>query len=64
MDDSITDLDFDLDKILKHIAQERRTHIMVLPAEAFRRYDETPDEEFYKIPRLVTQINASNYKTS
>src|SRR5919199_934566 len=28
-----------------------------LPAEAFRRYDETPDEEFYKIPRLVTHID-------
>jgi SAM-dependent methyltransferase len=28
-----------------------------LPAEAFRRYDETPDEEFYKVPRLVTHID-------
>lgn len=28
-----------------------------LPAEAFRRYDETPDEEFYSIPRLVTHID-------
>ncbi len=27
------------------------------PAEAFRRYDETPDEEFYKTPRLVTHID-------
>lgn len=26
-------------------------------AEAFRRYDETPDEEFYKTPRLVTHID-------
>ena len=25
--------------------------------EAFRRYDETPDEEFYKTPRLVTHID-------
>ncbi len=35
-----------------------------LPEEAFRRYDETPDEEFYQTPRLVTHINAQNYKTS
>jgi hypothetical protein len=34
------------------------------PAEAFRRYDETPDEELYKTPRLVTHINAPNYKTA
>src|ERR687895_2275097 len=28
-----------------------------LPEEAFRRYDEAPDEEFYKTPRLVTHID-------
>ena len=28
-----------------------------LPAEAFRRYDETPDEEFYKTSRFVTHID-------
>ncbi len=28
-----------------------------LPEEAFRRYDGTPDEEFYKTPRLVTHID-------
>ena len=28
-----------------------------LPAGAFRRYDETPDEEFYSVPRLVTHID-------
>ena len=28
-----------------------------LPAEAFRRYDETPDEEFYETPRFVTHID-------
>jgi SAM-dependent methyltransferase len=28
-----------------------------LPGEAFRRYDETPDEEFYRTPRLVTHID-------
>ena len=28
-----------------------------LPEEAFRRIDETPDEEFYKTPRLVTHID-------
>jgi SAM-dependent methyltransferase len=28
-----------------------------LPEEAFGRYDETPDEEFYKTPRFVTHID-------
>jgi SAM-dependent methyltransferase len=28
-----------------------------LPWEAFRRTDETPDEEFYRTPRLVTHID-------
>ncbi len=28
-----------------------------MPSEAFRRYDETPDEEFYSTPRLVTHID-------
>ena len=28
-----------------------------LPAEAFRRYDETPDEEFYETPRFVTHVD-------
>jgi hypothetical protein len=28
-----------------------------LHQEAFRRYDETPDEEFYSVPRLVTHID-------
>ena len=28
-----------------------------MPEEAFRRYDETPDEEFYSAPRLVTHID-------
>ncbi len=28
-----------------------------IPEEAFRRYDETPDEEFYRTPRLVTHID-------
>ena len=27
-----------------------------LPGEAFRRYDEVPDEEFYRRPRFVTHI--------
>lgn len=35
-----------------------------IPEEAFRRQDESPDEEFYRIPQLVTHINAPNYKTS
>ena len=29
----------------------------VLPPEAFRRMDETPDEVFYRTPRLVTHID-------
>ena len=28
-----------------------------LPDAAFRRYDETPDSDFYQIPRLVTHID-------
>lgn len=28
-----------------------------LPEEAFRRADETPDEEFYRVPRFVTHID-------
>ena len=28
-----------------------------IPEEAFRRADETPDEEFYRTPRLVTHID-------
>ena len=29
-----------------------------LPPEAFRRADESPDAQFYRVPRLVTHINA------
>jgi SAM-dependent methyltransferase len=28
-----------------------------LPPQAFRRYDESPDEEFYRLPRYVTHID-------
>jgi SAM-dependent methyltransferase len=28
-----------------------------LPRDAFERYDETPDEEFYRTPRFVTHID-------
>jgi SAM-dependent methyltransferase len=28
-----------------------------LPEEAFGRYDESPDEEFYRLPRFVTHID-------
>src|SRR5215210_730394 len=34
---------------------ERSLH--PLPEEAFGRYDETPDEEFYLLPRIVTHID-------
>jgi hypothetical protein len=30
-----------------------------IPEEAFRRVDEAPDEEFYRMPRFVTHIDAS-----
>ena len=43
---------------------KRRIGMSQLPAGAFRRYDETPDEEFYNVPRLVTHLNVPNYKTS
>jgi SAM-dependent methyltransferase len=32
-------------------------NIYPLPEEAFRRYDESPDEEFYLLPRFVTHID-------
>jgi SAM-dependent methyltransferase len=32
-------------------------NIYPLPEEAFRRYDEGPDEEFYLLPRFVTHID-------
>jgi hypothetical protein len=35
-----------------------------IPEQAFRRYDGTPDEEFYSVPRLVTHGNAYEYKTA
>ena len=31
--------------------------IQPLPEEAFRRFDESPDEEFYLLPRFVTHID-------
>jgi SAM-dependent methyltransferase len=36
---------------------EREHRLPPLPGEAFRRYDETPDEEFYLLPRFVTHID-------
>jgi SAM-dependent methyltransferase len=36
---------------------EREHPLPPLPEEAFRRYDEAPDEEFYLLPRLVTHID-------
>jgi hypothetical protein len=35
-----------------------------IPEQAFRRYDETPDEEFYSVPQRVTHGNAYNSKTA
>lgn len=36
---------------------ENEHNLQPLPEEAFRRYDEAPDEEFYLLPRLVTHID-------
>jgi SAM-dependent methyltransferase len=36
---------------------EREHSLPPLPEEAFRRYDEAPDEEFYLQPRFVTHID-------
>jgi len=38
-------------------ATKRRSGMSRIPGQAFRRYDETPDEEFYETPRLVTHID-------
>jgi SAM-dependent methyltransferase len=35
----------------------REDEMQPLPEEAFRRYDESPDEEFYLLPRFVTHID-------
>lgn len=37
--------------------EERRQGAPSLPEEYFGRMDETPDEEFYRAPRLVTHID-------
>ncbi len=36
---------------------ENEHNLQPLPEEAFGRYDETPDEEFYLLPRFVTHID-------
>src|SRR5215210_7612636 len=36
---------------------ENDHQIHPLPEVAFGRYDETPDEEFYRLPRFVTHID-------
>jgi hypothetical protein len=35
----------------------RRDGVPNLTEDAFRRWDETPDEEFYRVPRFVTHID-------
>ncbi len=37
--------------------REKEHPLPPLPEDAFRRYDETPDEEFYALPRFVTHID-------
>jgi SAM-dependent methyltransferase len=39
------------------VMSERGCSLPPLPEKAFRRYDEAPDEEFYKAPRFVTHID-------
>jgi hypothetical protein len=41
----------------ERIGGREEIHVPLTPSEAFRRYDETPDEEFYSVPRLVTHID-------
>lgn len=48
---------------MKHAIVEEHLISQIL-GEAFRRQNESPDEEFYRVPRLVTHINAQNYKTT
>src|SRR5918998_5162500 len=36
---------------------ENEQDLQPLPGEAFGRYDETPDEEFYLLPRFVTHVD-------
>ena len=45
--------------ILSPVARGRRKveRVTQIPGDAFRRADETPDEEFYQTPRLVTHID-------
>jgi hypothetical protein len=39
------------------VMSERGRTLPPLPEKAFRRYDEAPDEKFYKAPRFVTHID-------
>lgn len=46
-----------MDKINLRVPRQERIIVSRFPTGAFRRYDETPDEEFYRTPRLVTHID-------
>jgi hypothetical protein len=41
----------------RRIGGREEIHVPFTPPEAFRRFDEKPDEEFYSVPRLVTHID-------
>ncbi len=41
----------------RRLMRENEHPLPPLPEEAFRRYDERPDEEFYALPRFVTHID-------
>jgi SAM-dependent methyltransferase len=43
--------------VRRRIGGGEEISVPLTPSEAFRRYDETPDEEFYSVPRLVTHID-------
>jgi hypothetical protein len=43
--------------VRRRIGCGEEIRVPLTPSEAFRRYDETPDEEFYSVPRLVTHID-------
>jgi SAM-dependent methyltransferase len=41
----------------RSLMNEKEHPLPPLPEDAFRRYDERPDEEFYALPRFVTHID-------
>jgi SAM-dependent methyltransferase len=48
---------------LRRYGKGQGTMTRSIPEEAFRRVDESPDEEFYRMPRFVTHIDESAIAT-